>query len=304
MARTPELSAAHLGEQLELYRRMWVLRLLDMALEESRIDGLLNGPMVAAFGQEAVAVGTIAALRPGDIMSTAIRHFEHAQRVGRVLPLGPAIAELIAPSPVAAGGVPESPFATEWKQIFATSDPVRRSMLFAVGDAYAQQVAGGGKVTLCVIGDDVVNSAEFKSAAAIALTWRLPVVFVVENIRDGSGVRRGPRERHGLPVLAVDGKNVVAVRDSVAQAVQLAGSGGGPSLVEAVTYRTNHPAGVDPLVYARRRLTRAGVSAAHLYEVERRARRLVAEAAASANAQLRAERPAPVSEPDHWSPAS
>lgn len=67
MARTPELSAAHLDEQLELYRRMWVLRLLDMALEERRIDGLLEGPMVAAFGQEAVAVGTIAALRPGDI---------------------------------------------------------------------------------------------------------------------------------------------------------------------------------------------------------------------------------------------
>jgi TPP-dependent pyruvate/acetoin dehydrogenase alpha subunit len=64
MARTPELSATHLDEQLELYRRMWVLRLLDMALEERRIDGLLKGPMVAAFGQEAVAVGTIAALRP------------------------------------------------------------------------------------------------------------------------------------------------------------------------------------------------------------------------------------------------
>ncbi|OBH12404.1 thiamine pyrophosphate-dependent enzyme [Mycobacterium sp. E3247] len=304
MARTPELSAAHLGEQLELYRQMWVLRLLDMALEESRIDGLLNGPMVAAFGQEAVAVGTIAALRPGDIMSTAIRHFEHAQRVGRVLPLGPAIAEMIAPSPVAAGGVQESPFAAEWKQIFATSNPLRRSILFALGDAYAQQVAGGGKVTLCVVGDDAVNSAEFKSAATIALSWRLPVVFVVENIRDGSGVRRGPRERHGLPVLSVDGKNVVAVHDSVAQAVQRAGAGGGPALVEAVTYRTSHPAGVDPLVYARRQLTRAGVSAAHLYEVERRARRLVGEAAAFANAQLRTERPAPVSEPGHWSPAS
>ncbi|MGD1241080.1 thiamine pyrophosphate-dependent enzyme [Mycobacterium seoulense] len=303
MARTPERSAAHLGEQLELYRRMWVLRLLDMALEESRIDGLLNGPMVAAFGQEAVAVGTIAALRPGDIMNTAIRHFEHAERVGSALPLGPAIAEMIAPSRAAAGSVQESPFATEWKQIFATSNPLRQSILFALGDSYAQQVSGGGKVTLCVIGDDAVNSPEFKSAATIALSWRLPVVFVVENIRDGSGVRRGPRERHGLPVTSVDGKNVVAVYDSVANAVRRAGAGSGPTMVEAVTYRTNHPAGVDPLVYARRQLTRAGVSAGHLYEVERRARHLVAEAAAFANTQLRDERPA-VSEPDHWSPAS
>ena len=171
MARTPERSAANLGEQLELYRRMWVLRLLDMALEESRIDGLLNGPMVAAFGQEAVAVGTIAALRPGDVMSTAIRHFEHAQQVGLALPLGPAIAELIAPSPAVVGGLKESPFATEWKQIFATANPLRQSILFALGDAYAQQVAGKGRVTLCVITDDAVNSAEFKSAATIALSW-------------------------------------------------------------------------------------------------------------------------------------
>lgn len=304
MARTPQRSAAHLGEQLELYRRMWVLRLLDMALEESRIDGLLNGPMVAAFGQEAVAVGAIAALRPGDVMSTAIRHFEHAEQVGRALPLGPAIAEMIVPSPATAGGVPESPFAREWKQIFATSNPLRQSILFALGDAYAQQVAGEGKVTLCVIGDDAVNSPEFKSAATIALSWRLPVVFIVENIRDGSGVRRGPRERHGLPVASVDGKNVVAVHDSVAQAVRRAGAGNGPTMVEAVTYRTNHPAGVDPLVYARRQLTRAGVSAGHLYEVERRARHLVAEAAAFANSQLREERSASVSEPDRWSPAS
>ena len=67
---TPELSAAVVDEELELYRRMWVLRLLDMALEESRIDGLLNGPMDAAFGQEAVAVGTTAALRPGESSSS------------------------------------------------------------------------------------------------------------------------------------------------------------------------------------------------------------------------------------------
>ncbi len=170
MARTPELSAADLGEQLELYRRMWVMRLLDMALEERRIDGLLKGT-VAAFGQEAVAVGAVAALRPGDVMSTAIHHFEHAQWAGLALPLGPAIAEMIAPSRAAAGGAKESPFATEWKQLFATTDPVRQSILFALGDAYAQRHAGEGKVTLCVIGDDAVNSAEFKSAAQIALSW-------------------------------------------------------------------------------------------------------------------------------------
>ena len=98
MTSTPELSAAFVRDQLELYRRMWVLRLLDMALEESRIDGLLNGAMQPAFGQEAVAVGTTAALRPGDIITTTIPHFRHAQQVGLALPLAPAIAEMIGPS--------------------------------------------------------------------------------------------------------------------------------------------------------------------------------------------------------------
>lgn len=304
MARTPELSAVNVGEQLELYRRMWVMRLLDMALEERRIDGLLNGTTAAAFGQEAVAVGAVAALRPGDVMSTAIHHFEHARRVSLALPLGPAIAEMIAPSRAAAGGAKESPFATEWKQLFATTDPVRQSILFALGDAYAQRHAGDGRVTLCVIGDDAVSSAEFKSAARIALSWRLPVVFVVENIRDASGVRRGPREHHGLPVLSVDGNSVGAVHDSVTEAVERASAGGGPAMVEAVTFRTNHPAAVDPLVCAKRQLTRAGVSAGHLDEVEHRARRLVAEAAAFANALRRADGPASVGGPDHRSAAS
>ncbi|WP_231996285.1 thiamine pyrophosphate-dependent enzyme [Mycobacterium scrofulaceum] len=303
MARTPELSAARVEEQLELYRQMWVLRLLDMALEERRIDGLLNGPMEAAFGQEAVAVGTIAALRPGDILNTAIRHFQHAQEVGLARPLGPAIAGMTAPRRAAAGGAKESLFAAEWKQIFGTSNPVRQSILFAIGDAYGQQVAGAGGVTLCVIGDDAAKSAEFQSAARIAVSWRLPLVFVIESIHDGSGVRRGPRDCYGLPVSSVDGKNVAAVRASVDEAVQRAGAGGGPSMVEAVTYRTNHPAGVDPLVYARRQLANIGVAAGHLYEVERQARHLVGEAAAVANALLRAEGPA-VSESGHWPAAS
>ncbi|OBH05944.1 thiamine pyrophosphate-dependent enzyme [Mycobacterium sp. E1747] len=290
MVRTPGLSAARVEEQLELYRQMWVLRLLDMALEERRIDGLLNEPMEAAFGQEAVAVGTVAALRPGDILNTAIRHLQHAQEVGVGRPLGPAIAEMTAPRRSAGGGK-ESLIAAEWKQIFGTSDPVRQSLLFAIGDAYGQQVAGEGGVTVCVIGVDAAKSAEFQSAARIAVSWRLPLVFVIESVGDASGVRRGPRERYGLPFLSVDGRDVAAVRDSVSQAVQRAGAGAGAAMVEAVTYRTSHPAGVDPLVHARRQLTSNGVSAGHLYDVERRARHLVGEAAAVAASLLLPEGP-------------
>ncbi len=303
---TPELSTALVSEELELYRRMWVLRLVDMALEESRMDGLLNGPMEAAFGQEAVAVGTTAALRPGDIITTTVRHFRHARQVGLALPLAPELAELTGAGHGAEGDWEGSSFVADWRQLFSSPGTLGQSALFALGDAYSQRLAGEGNITLCVIGGRDANSTEFNAAACIAVSWRLPVVFVFENIRDARTARPGSYvpEPHGMPVLTVDGKNVAAVRDSVAEAVQQAGTAGGPILVNAVTYRTNHPAAGDPLVCARRRLVGAGVSSTHLYEVERRARHLVAEAEAVAKAMVRAEEPMSVREPERWSAAN
>jgi pyruvate dehydrogenase E1 component alpha subunit len=308
MTCTTERSAAIVRDQLELYRRMWVLRLLDMALEEARIEGLVDGPMQAAFGQEAVAVGTTAALRPDDIITTTIPHLEHAERVGLALPLGPTIAEMIGPN--RGGGRQKSPFVTGWKDgLSSVSSTLGQSTLFAVGDAYTQQRAGEGKVSLCVVEDRDANSAEFTAAANIAMSWRLPVVFIVEDIRRARSGRQHSYvpDCHGLPVLSVDGNDVEAVRDSVAEAVQRAGAGGGPTLVTAITYRADESdqvGYVDPLVLARRRLIAAGVSAGHLYEVERRARHLVAEAESFAKATLQAEEPAPVGQPEEWSAAS
>ncbi len=144
------------------------------------------------------------------------------------------------------------------------------------------------------------KSADFAEAAHIALSWQLPVVFVVENARQETNAS----ECHGLPVLSVDGNDVEAVRDSVAGAVRCAAAGGGPVLVQAVTQRTNGASSVDPLVLAREQLVGGGISAGHLYEVERRARHLVAEAEAFAKAMLWEEQQAPTREPEAWPAAS
>lgn len=304
MTYTSEGATGVVHDRLELYQRMWVLRLFDMALEEAHIDGLLNGAMQPAFGQEAVAVGATAALRPGDTICSAIPHFRLAERVGRALPVAPTIAEMIAPSHCAAGGSEKSEFVANWKHSLSSTSAFGQSILFAIGDAHLQSRAGEGNVTLCAIGIGDANSAEFEAAANIAVAWRLPVVFVVEDIRDASGRRKNGhvRECHGMSVLPVDGKNVGAVRDSVAQAVQKASAGEGLTLVNAVTYRTNHPCGVDPLVFAWRQLIGAGVSSGHLYEAEGRARHLVAEL--FAKVVLRADDTTSIGEPDPWSAAS
>ncbi len=319
MISMAQRSAALMCDQLELYRRMWVLRLLDMALEELRIDGRLNRPVQAAFGQEAVAIGTTAALRPRDILSTSVPHLRHAQQVGLSLPLGPTVAETIGPT-FAADSWGKSPLVDGLRYGFGSpADTLEQIPWRAAGDAYSQSLADDGAVTLCAIGYEDTSSADFDEAASIAVSWRLPVVYVVENIRRVPSARPDGRvrERHGLPVLSVDGNDVEAVRDSVAEAVQRASAGGGPTLVEAVTYRAGDGADpvadrewagperfLDPLVFARRRLIAAGVGAGHLYQVERQARQLVAEAEAFAKARSRGEDPPSVGQPEPWRAAS
>lgn len=299
MIRTPELSSARLRDQLELYRQMWVLRLLDMAVEELRIDGRLNQPVQAAFGQEAVAIGTAAALRPGDFMTTGIVHLQHAQQIGCALPLGPAIAALMAPT-FGVDSDDEVPFVASVRGLSSYTTALRQTPLLAVGHAYGKQLTDDGRVTVCVMGTRDANSADFAEAAHIAMSWQLPVVFVVEDARQNAPAA----EYHGIPVHSVDGNDVEAVRNSVAEALRLAGAGEGPVVVQAVTQRKNGASSVDPLVLARQHLIGMGISAGHLYELERRARHLVAEAEAHATAMLTEEQPAPIREPEVWPAAS
>jgi pyruvate dehydrogenase E1 component alpha subunit len=251
---------------------MWVLRLVDMALEELRIQGLIERPVPTGFGQEAVGIGATATLRQGDI--STIAHRPHAQCVGRGAFLGPAIAELMD------GG-------------YDRRDRVKRSPLLGIGRAYSQWLAADDGVTLCVAEDRDVDPEHFGKAANMAVMWRLPIVLVVENIRylparrdDESGVPASALSRtaagRGMSAVSVDGHDVEAVRDCVAEAVRRVRAGDGPALVEAVTSGTT-----DPLLVARRRLVAAGVPVECLVEVEPMARSMVADAVAFAKAQPR-----------------
>lgn len=307
MTCTTERSAALVSEQLELYRRMWVLRLLDMALQELRIDGLLKEPVQAMFGQEAVAIGATAALRPSDAVTTSVPHLLHAQQVSVTLPLGPTIAAMISSGldeDCGWEGIPRE--IKRGGELWASASVLQQSALRAVGQAYANWLADEDKVTLCVIGEHEVNSADFAEVVHAAVLWRLPVVFVVENSRYARNTctDRALHERIGMPVLSVDGNDVEAVRDCVATGLQRASADQGPTLVRAVTKRDNHVTKVDPLVYARKQLIDAGVSGSHLYEVERRARYLVAEAEVFAKATRAGRAPASVRQPEPWPAAS
>src|SRR5258708_25218088 len=128
---------------------MWVLRLLARGVEELRIDGLLNHPVRAAFGQEAMAIGTASALRPGDTMTTGIIHLQHAQQIGCAMPLGPAIAALIGPS-FGSDSDEDVPLEASVRGLSSLSSALQQSPLLAVGHPYGQQLINDGQVTVCV----------------------------------------------------------------------------------------------------------------------------------------------------------
>jgi pyruvate dehydrogenase E1 component alpha subunit len=307
MTSTTEHSTALLSEQLEMYRRMWVLRLVDMALQDLRIDGLIKDPVPASFGQEAVAIGATAAMRPGDALTTSVPHLLHAQQIGNALPLGPSIAELIGAGTDADCGFEETPReAKRSGELWFSASTLQRSALRAVGQAYANWLHEEGRVTVCVIGEHEVNSPDFAEVVNAAVLWRLPVVFVVENTRLArtTCTDRALHERIGMPVLSIDGTDVEAVREVVGEALERASADQGPALVRALTNRSGGVDKVDPLVFARQQLIEAGVSEGDLYEVERRARYLVAEAEVFAKATLAGQAPESVRQPEAWPAAS
>jgi acetoin:2,6-dichlorophenolindophenol oxidoreductase subunit alpha len=293
---------------LKLYGRMRVLRRLDERLGELVLDQSVRGPMHLGIGQEAAGIAATAALRPGDV--TTATHRPHAQYVGLGLPLAPVLAEMMGRAAGRCGGrAGHMLIADSEHGLLGPSGVVGHSLLYAAGHGYAQKLRDSGEVTLCVTGDGAINSGAFNEALNMMALWQLPVIVLLENNRYALSVRldRHVREQalflraagYGIPGVQVDGNDVEAVYDTVLGAVTHARAGGGPALVEAITYRNvgfsssdrggyqpeNEAAGfADPLAVAAGRLARLGVTASTLESLHAAVEAELAEALALAEA--------------------
>src|SRR6185437_11445796 len=182
----------------------------------------------------------------------------------------------------------------------------------ALGAAWSAQYRGTEQVAVCFFGDGTTNIGAFHEALNMAVVWKAPVVFVCENnlymeytpIGAVTAVEHPAADRasaYGLPSIVVDGNHVEAVHEVARTAIELARCGGGPSLIEAVTYRHGGHSRADPGKYRpddevaswkardpipaqRARLVAAGVDEATLDEVDAATRAKVAEAEAFARA--------------------
>jgi 2-oxoisovalerate dehydrogenase E1 component len=255
--RLPLPDSLNAEEMLGLYRMMVLLRKFELAAQVACRKGETPGFLHLYIGQEATATGVCAHLRRSDWITSTHRGHGHALAKGmdpRVL-----MAELYGKHDGCCGGRGGTMHLYDAATgLFGTNGLVGGGIPSAVGAAISAKHRGTDGVAVAFFGDGATNHAAFHEALNFAGVREAPVVFVCENNLYAtatalSSITLNPEiasraAAYGIPGIAVDGNDVVAVWQATRDAVGRARQGEGPTLIEAKTYRTvGHHEG-DPVI--------------------------------------------------------
>ena len=231
---------------LNLYRTMLKIRRTEESLVKLYTAGMILGACHTYIGEEAVASGVCANLTPTDVVFSTHRGHGHALAKG--IPPEAIIAELLGHASGCSHGRGGSMhlFAPEIG-FYGSSGIVGPGILLAAGAGYTSQLLKQGFVGTAFFGDGGSNNGAFYEGLNLAAAYQLPVIFVCENNLYATeialkNVTHNPEiaaraAALGLPGLAVDGEDVLAVYNAAREAVDRARAGGGPTLLECKTYR-------------------------------------------------------------------
>ncbi len=246
------------GLLMEMLRRMVRIRLF----EEEVIELVQRGEMVGAahsyIGEEAVAVGACLALRDDDYMTG--NHRSHGHPIAKGGDVNKAMAELLGKKTGYCKGKGGSMHLADFSiGILGESGILGSSIPTAVGAALGSKLQGNDRVAVAFFGDGASNEGAFHESINLAAVWKLPVIFLCENnqyavtssFKDmvASENISDRAQSYDIPGVMVDGQDVMAMHESVSQAVARARSGQGPTLVEGRTYRYyDHSLGLGRIV--------------------------------------------------------
>lgn len=259
-----------IDEQVEMYRKMHVVRQLEEQLGALHKEGRTRGPIHRCDGQEAVGVGATAMLNDDDyVMST---HRGHAHYIGKGLDVYPVVAEIFGRATGSCGGrAGHMLVADASKGMIGGNAIVGAGIPAAAGAALSSQVLGRNSVSMCIFGDGAAQTGICHEAMNMASLWKLPVVFVLEHNQFGLTVdtdMQSPVDDisiraagYAMPSVIVDGNDVVAVYRAVAEMTERARRGEGPGMVEAKTYRLEGFSTSDMAATSRPRTSRPGRNA-------------------------------------------
>jgi len=219
-----------------MYRAMVLTRAFDAKAIALQRTGKL-GTFASSLGQEAIGVGVAAAMEREDVLLPSYR--DHAAQLLR----GVTMQETLL---YWGGDERGSDFAAA-RRDFPNCVPIATQVCHGAGVAYAMKLRREARAAVCIVGDGSTSKGDFYEGMNLAGVWQLPLVLVVNNNQWAISV---PRNRQtaaatlaqkaiaaGIEGRQVDGNDVIAVRHATREALERARGGGGPTLIEALSYR-------------------------------------------------------------------
>jgi pyruvate dehydrogenase E1 component alpha subunit len=242
----------------ELLARMALIRRFEEEAGRQYQRAKAGGFLHLAIGEEATIVGTTSVMDDKDYLIGTYRTHGHA--IARGTEPKRVMAELFGRVDGTSGGRGGSMHIFDAENRFMGGyGIVGGNLPIAAGLGLASQYKGEDSVTVCMFGDGASNTGNFGETMNLAALWKLPVLFLVENNLYGMGTaveRHSAQtdlskkaEGYGIPGTRVDGMDVIAVRESVAEGIRAAREEDRPTLVEVVTYRYRGHSAADPEVY-------------------------------------------------------
>ena len=230
----------------EQYRRMLEIRVMEERVNELFASGTIHGTTHLCQGQEALAVGLATVLEPEDVVTATYR--SHGISLALGLTPRSVLGEIMGRSAGVTDGVGGSMHMCDMSVgLLPTFAIVGAGLPVTAGAALAFQTLGQPRVSVAVFGDGATNIGAFHEALNLAAVWKLPAIFIVDNNMYGEYSRidtttpyedlhrRG--ESYDIPSIAIDAMDVDKVQEHLQTAVDRARSGGGPTFIEAKTYR-------------------------------------------------------------------
>ncbi|MGE0561726.1 MAG: pyruvate dehydrogenase (acetyl-transferring) E1 component subunit alpha [Flavobacteriales bacterium] len=245
-------------QYLAWYESMLLMRKFEEKLSQLYIQRKFGGFLHLYIGQEAVVAGAVSATLPEDKMITAYRC--HAHPLGRGTDPKYMMAELYGKTTGLSKGKGGSMHMFDVsKHIYGGHGIVGGQIPLGAGLAFADKYRGENHVTLCSMGDGAIRQGALHEAFNMAMTWKLPVIYIIENNKYamGTSVERTSNVTelykiglsYDMPGEAVDGMDVEAVHHAIAKAAKWCRDGKGPYLLEMETYRFKGHSMSDPRKY-------------------------------------------------------
>jgi pyruvate dehydrogenase E1 component alpha subunit len=241
-----------------MYRQMALIRRFEEEATRAYAQGKIGGFLHLYIGQEAIAVGAAAAIEKRDYVFQSYR--DHGTALALGMTARDAMAELFGKHTGCAHGLGGSMHFFDVEHNFLGGwGIVGGHIPLAAGAGFSARYTREDRVTLCFFGEGATSIAGFHEGMHLAGLWQLPVVFICENNEYAMGTpmhRTSPvseltakAQGYGIPGEAMDGQDVLAVRDAIGKAVKRARDGEGPTFIEMKTYRYRGHSISDPAKY-------------------------------------------------------